>query len=413
MPTNTPTDTAADASTDASTDTSTDAGAPAAGEPAAGEPAEASATEPTPTPAATATPAPAPGSATTPGAAPAPKEAREHRFDIDLLRLIASCAVIVTHTCAALIHAVDQQRSAGEPVYWAGFVGDSATSFAVPVFFAIAGWAVVAGAPPKTSGRLWQRLIRNTVPMFVWTALYLAWAWARDRNEDPIVDLAVDSLFDSVQPAYHLWFMYAYLPIVVMLGFVVLLRAGQRPWGLGLLLLALAGLGPALTTVHEVTGWETPRVGWGFGTYSVIYAIGGAFLLSAARPVPRRWRWPLVGTALAAVAGIVWYNTDIHYVIPNAHPFVAVLSACVILLLVRVRVPERRRALVNRLANAALGAYLVHVILVEELVDRYVEPDLSVGQVALFLPAMLAVTVGISYAASLLWGRLGLRRYLG
>ncbi|RMI41454.1 acyltransferase [Streptomyces triticirhizae] len=346
-------------------------------------------------------------------AAPAPKKEREHRFDIDLLRLIASCAVIVTHTCAALIHAVDQRRSAGEPVYWAGFLGDSATSFAVPVFFAIAGWAVVAGAPPKTSGRLWQRLIRNTVPMFVWTALYLLWAWARDRNEDPIVDLAVDSLFDSVEPAYHLWFMYAYLPIVVMLGFVVLLRAGQRPWGIGLLLLALAGLGPALTTVHEVTGWETPRVGWGFGTYSVIYAIGGAFLLSAARPVPGHWRWPLAGTALAAVAGILWYNTDIHYVIPNAHPFVAVLSVCVVLLLVRVRVPERRRALVNRLANAALGAYLVHVILVEELVDRYVEPDLSVGQVAFFLPAMLAVTIGVSYAASLLWGRLGLRRYLG
>lgn len=406
MPTNTSTDTA-----------STPVTEPANGaEPPTGEPSPAPAGEPAVEPEPEPEPRPTSESGATRSDDPAPavpKEPREHRFDVDLLRLVASCAVIVTHVCAALIHAVDQQRSAGEPVYWAGFVGDSATAFAVPVFFAIAGWAVVAGAPPGTSDRLWQRLIRNTVPMFVWTAVYLLWAWLRDRNEDPIVDLAVDSLFDSVEPAYHLWFMYAYLPIVVMLGFVVLLRAGQRPWGLGLLLLGLAGLGPALSTVHEVTGWETPRVGWGFGTYSVIYAVGGAFLLAAARPVPRRWRWPLAGLALATVAGIVWYNTDIHYVIPNAHPFVAILSACVILLIVRVRVPERRRPLVNRLANAALGAYLVHVILVEELVDRLVEPDFSAGQVALFLPTVLAVTVGLSYAASLLWGRLGLRRYLG
>ncbi|MDT0267052.1 acyltransferase family protein [Streptomyces sp. DSM 44915] len=388
MPTNTPTDT-----------TTGDAPAGGADAPDPVGPEPAPATEPQ-APAAEAQPKP-------------PKPRREHRFDIDLLRLVASCAVIIEHVSAALIHAVNQRRSEGEPVYWAGFVGDSAASFAVPVFFAIAGWAVISGAPPSSSSRLWQRLVRNAVPMFLWTALYLLWAWLRNRNEDPMADLAVDSLFDSVQPAYHLWFMYAYLPIVVLLGFVVLLRDGQRPWGIGLLLLGVAGLGPALTTVHEITGWSTPHVGWGFGTYSVIYAVGGAFLLSAARPVPRRWRWPLVGTALAVIVGIVWYNTDIHYVIPNAHPFVAVLSICVILLLVRVRVPERRRPLVTRLANAALGAYLVHVFFVEELVDRIVQPDLSAGQVALVLPAVLALTTVLSYGLSLLWGRLGLRRYLG
>ncbi|WP_062209851.1 acyltransferase [Streptomyces sp. NBRC 109706] len=345
-------------------------------------------------------------------AAPSPP-AREHRHDIDLLRLVASCSVITAHVSASLIHAVDQRESEGAAVYWTGFVGDSITSFAVPVFFAIAGWAVISGAPPRTSGRLWQRLRRNLVPMFVWTAIYLLWAWLRDRNEKPMTDLAVDSLFDSVEPAYHLWFMYAYLPIVVMLGFVVLLRAGARPWGLGLLLMGIAGLGPTLTTLHEITGWTMPRVGWGFGTYSVIYAIGGAFLLASASAVATRYRWPLALTGLAAVAGIVWYNTDIHYVIPNAHPFVAVLSVCVVLLLVRVRVPERRRPLVNKLANAALGAYLVHVLFVEELVVRLLEPDLSGVQTAVFFPGVLLATIALSYTASLLWGRFGLRRALG
>ncbi|GAA3792622.1 acyltransferase [Streptomyces phyllanthi] len=345
---------------------------------------------------------------------PAPRAGgREHRHDIDLMRLICSCAVILGHVGGAFISAVDRREANGPGAYWVGHIADAANQFAVPMFFAMAGWAVLVGAPPRDGRQVRQRIIRNGLPLVVWTGCYLAWAWLRGRNEDPVTDLAVDSVFGSVQPAYHLWFMYAYIPIVMALSFALLVKAGQRPWGLGAALLAVATVPTVLTTAREVTGWEAPAVGWGFGTYSVVYALLGALLFALPTGVPRRHRWLLVPVILAAIAGCLWYDTQVKYVIPNAHLFVAVLSACVLLLVSRVRIPERLRPALTKLAGASLGAFMVHVVFVEELVRPLVSADLSGPVAAALLVGLVLGTIVLSYAASLLWGRLGLRRFLG
>ncbi|WP_129841311.1 acyltransferase [Streptomyces sp. RFCAC02] len=361
---------------------------------------------------ATTAATPAPGAAPAAGA-PGTRPAREHRHDVDLLRLVASCTVILSHVAAAFLKAVDGDAANGSAAYWVGMTGDSAGSFAVPVFFAIAGWAVLVGAPPRDSRRLWQRVVRNTTPLFLWTAAYLGWAWLRGRNDEPVTDLAVRGLFGSIQPAYHLWFMYVYIPIVALLAFAALVKAGARPWGTGAALLGIACLPSALTTLGEITGHDAPSTGWGFTTYSVVYAVGGALVLSMPRRLPARHRRWLLLVAPAAVLGIIRYNTRIHYVIPNAHLFVAALTLAVMLLLCRVRVPERWRPRISRVAGAALGAYMVHVFFVEELVRPLIPTDAGlVATTGVFL-GLLPVTIVLSYAVSMLWGRLGLRRILG
>ncbi|MDK1475974.1 acyltransferase [Streptomyces sp. 549] len=337
---------------------------------------------------------------------------REHRYDIDLMRLICSCAVMLGHVGAVFIGAVERAESAGPAVYWVGHVADSANEFAVPMYFAMAGWAVLVGAPPRDSAQIWQRIVRNGVPLFLWTGAYLAWARLRSRTEGPVSSLALDAVFGSVRPAYHLWFMYAYIPIIAVLAVAVLVRAGQRPWGLAAALLAVACAPSALKTAGALTGWDTPDVGWGFGTYSLVYAVVGAMLFALPGLAPGR-RWWLVPVLLAAFAGCLWYNTQVRYVIPNAHLFVAAMTGCVLLAVSRLRVPERLRPLVAKLAGAALGAYMVHVFFVEELVRPLVTPGLSAPAAALLLVLLLALTVVLSYAASLLWGRLRLRRWLG
>ncbi|MEU3252730.1 acyltransferase [Streptomyces sp. NPDC006997] len=339
-------------------------------------------------------------------------EAREHRFDVDLMRLICSATVMLGHVGAQFIRATGNDSAEGAGSYWVGHVAEAVNPFAVPMYFAIAGWAVLSGAPPRDSGRMGKRLVRNTVPLFAWTAVYLAWAWLRNRNDEPMTDLAVDSLFGSVQPAYHLWFMYTYIPIIALLAFASLIRAGQRPWRLGAVLFAIAVAPSVLSTLTEVTDHELPTVAWGFGTYSLVYAVGGALLFSLPAGTVR-WRWPLVALLPVTMAGCLWYNTQVHYVIPNAHLFVAVMSVCVLLLVSRVRVPERRRPLLRKLAGAALGAYMVHVLFVEELVTPLVSADLSAPAAALLLVGLLAAVMTLSFAASLLWGRLNLRRLLG
>jgi len=292
---------------------------------------------------------------------------REHRYDVDLMRLICSATIMLGHVGAQFILATRNDPANGAGSYWAGHVAE---------------------------------------------AIYLVWAWLRNRNDEPMTELAADSLFGSVQPAYHLWFMYTYIPIIVLLAFAVLIRAGQRPWRLGAVLLGIAVLPSVMTTLSEVTGRELPTVAWGFGTYSLVYAVGGALLFSLPR-VSARWRRLLLVLLPLTMAGSLWYNTQVHYVMPNAHLFVAVMSICVLLLVSRVRVPEKWRPGLKRLAGAALGAYMVHVLFVEEIVRPLVSPDLS-GPVAGLLLAGLVVTVmTLSFATSLLWGRLNLRRLLG
>ncbi|CAL9540059.1 hypothetical protein SUDANB96_04239 [Streptomyces sp. enrichment culture] len=167
-----------------------------------------------------------------------------------------------------------------------------------------------------------------------------------------------------------------------------------------------------MDTAAEVTDREMPDVAWGFGTYSLVYAVGGALLFALPR-TPVRWRGLLMVLLPLTWAGSLWYNTQIHYVMPNAHLFVAVMSVCVLLLVSRVRVPERWRPRLKRLAGAALGAYMVHVLFVEEIVRPLVSPDLSAPAAAGLLVALLATVLTLSFTASLLWGRLNLRRLLG
>ncbi|WP_081240045.1 acyltransferase [Streptomyces viridosporus] len=337
---------------------------------------------------------------------------REHRPDIDLMRLICSATIMLGHVGAQFIHSTGNDPAGGSGTYWAGHVAEAVNPYAVPLYFAMAGWAVLVGAPPRDSSRMWQRIVRNVVPLFVWTAIYLVWAWLRDRNERPVTELAAHSLFGSVQPAYHLWFLYTYIPIIALLAFAVLLRAGKRPWGLGAALLGVAVLPSALTTAAEVTGRDMPPVAWGFGTYSLVYAVGGA-LLFALPAGAVRWRWPLFVLLPLTMAGALWYNTQIHYVMPNAHLFVAAMSICVLLLVSRVRVPGAWRPRLRKLAGAALGAYLVHVLFVEEIVAPLVSPDLSGPVAGLLLVGLLITVMALSFACSLLWGRLNLRRLLG
>ncbi|MGX1132701.1 surface polysaccharide O-acyltransferase-like enzyme [Streptomyces glaucescens] len=337
---------------------------------------------------------------------------REHRYDIDLMRLICSATIMLGHVGAQFILATKNDPAGGAGSYWAGHVAEAINPFAVPMYFAIAGWAVLVGAPPRDTGKMWKRIVRNTVPLFAWTAIYLVWAWLRNRNDEPMTELATDSLFASVQPAYHLWFMYTYIPIIILLAFAMLIKAGQRPWRLGAVLLGIAVLPSVMTTVSEVTGHEMPTVAWGFGTYSLVYAVGGALLFALPR-VSVRWRRALMLLLPLTMAGSLWYNTQIHYVMPNAHLFVAAMSICVLLLISRIRVPEKRRPLLKKLAGAALGAYMVHVLFVEEIVRPLVSPDLSGPVAGLLLVGLVATVMALSFAASLLWGRLNLRRLLG
>ncbi|XTP05526.1 acyltransferase [Streptomyces albus subsp. chlorinus] len=361
------------------------------------------------------------GTAAIPGAhpdsAPAAKARAEparrgHRYDIDLIRVVCACSVIIGHVGGECVQAVGKDPHNGGAVYWTGLFLDSVTSWAVPLYFAIAGWAVLVGAPPRDGGTLRKRSLRMIVPVGVWSAVYLAWGRWRDTNGGPTSKLALEAVFGTVQPAYHLWYFYAHVPLILILGFVVLLKAGKRPWGVAAALVVVAAGPTAFGDLAELTGWDVPRFGWQTGTYSLVYAVIGALLLSL--PATRRGHrgWWLAG-AVVALAAVLWSQHRIHFVIPNASVLVAALSVCVLMAVNGVRIPERVRPVLVRLTDAGLGAFMFHVLLLKTLSPAFVSADHGWLGAAGAAAALTLLTVLPSFGLSMLWGRLKLRRLLG
>ncbi|MEU6338656.1 acyltransferase [Streptomyces cellulosae] len=325
---------------------------------------------------------------------------RERRYDIDLLRVLCTAAVVLVHASAEFIDAGHRTT---------GILGDTAGRFAVPVFFAMAGWAALSGAPVGDETRLLSRLGRILRPMAVWTALYLLCAYL--TGETGVGAEAASALFGSVEAAFHLWYLYAYVPLLLLLGVLVLVvRRRALPLKALALLVALA-VAPALAgDVREVTGWAPPDWGWSVPLSTVVYAVAGAALLAAPRLGPRAL-WA-AGAAVAFAALAVYQLTVRH---PAAYGGVAVAAVTFAVLgtVAGVRVPERVRPLVARLSDASFGTYLVHLLWVRLLVGP-VAGRLPDGPWA---PAVLAVTAvaaaAASFAVSVLWGRPAWRKWLG
>jgi surface polysaccharide O-acyltransferase-like enzyme len=325
----------------------------------------------------------------------APGAASGRRDDVDLLRVVCTAAVVLCHTAAAFVDAGHRT---------AGVAADSLTRFAVPAFFAMAGWAALVASPVRGERQLLRRADRIVRPMAVWTALYVL---ARGGADE-----AAGALFGSVEPAFHLWYLYVHVPLMLLLGAAVLLvRRAATPWWT-LALLGLCALGGTLRgDLGRVTGAELPGWAWGLSLYPLGYALAGAALLGAARSVGPRWAW--AAAAVAGFAAVGAYQLGFRFPAAYAALPVAALTLAVLGALRGVRVPRRWRGAVRRLSEASFGAYLVHLVFVAPLGGAVAARVAPGPPAAGALAGTALVCAAASFAAAHLWGRLRLRAWLG
>ncbi|MCT1657891.1 acyltransferase [Brevibacterium luteolum] len=256
------------------------------------------------------------------------------------------------------------------------------------------------------------RIIRHAVPLFVWTALYLVVYNLVDTQAVDLRRQAVQSVFGSGRPAYHLWYLYSYIPLITLFGALVLFWKGKRPWILVALGLLFASGGVVSEWSQKALDLELGSWSWSFGTYGAAYFILGGFLVHNARnfSVPR---WVLVVVFGLAAIGVYLWETEVHYPIQNANPLTFILAACVVLMCGTITVQERTMRLLKKLASASFGAFLIHIFFVDLMFWHLFPLDLSWPATAgLFFICWVAVAA-VSFAFSLTWGALKLRRVLG
>ena len=322
--------------------------------------------------------------------------------------MAGSVAVIALHTAGLALAAAGGVGADGA---LALVLIDSAGRFAVPMFFAVAAWATLVASPPADGSQLLTRAWRVCVPMAVWTAVHLLLALARGEiGAGGAAELAIDALGGPIRPAFHLWYLYAYVPFVLLLGGVVLLLRKALSFRLGVLLLAVA-VAPTVLPTLPVPGDDALAWKWMPALYQVLYGLVGAAVLASDRRILPRWAWLIVFGA--SVAGIAVFQLLVQFPAPYSTIPVAASMLALIQAIRGVPLPSRIRRITIELGRASFGAYLVHLALLQTFF--WVVPlDPANGWTTLLVCcAAIGIAVPAAFGISLGIGRLGLRRWLG
>jgi len=337
---------------------------------------------------------------------------------IDLLRVLATVAVVVLHVASNLVY--DPARI-GTGNWWAANVVNAYVRWCVPVFVMISGYLLLS--PDKTYGTgefYRRRLARLGVPVVAWTVIYFVWreTWG---NEEIGLRAVVWSIAIG-NPEFHLYFLFLifglYLFTPALRTFVARATAREQLWAGGLAL----GVAVADDVVHLLVPLKPETVVSHFVPFVGYYVLGHAL---PRLPLTPRWRavwWTGVAVVpLVAAVALGWLATHGQatrgfLLLAYLSPFVAWTSLGVFVLAVRAPVGgfvDRlgRSAAVRWTAPATLGVYLLHPIVMDvtaALAKRW-EPT-----IALYLIGWTAVTLALTVPAVLLVQRVPyVRRIMG
>lgn len=337
------------------------------------------------------------------------------RADLDLGRALAIVGVIAVHAAAgSVLRGPDEVPASG---YAVALSFDAMGRVAVPVFLAIAGWVLLAGKPVATPRDLYRRAWRIVLALATWTLVYALWApvWESSPWNADLVAIPRAVLGEPAAP--HLWYLYAYIPLLLVLGSVTLLVRRIVPW------LALAGVGVAAAIPASVSlvaahaGWHMRDQEWGLPLYVLGYALLGAAVFALSRPLSHHMRVVVLAALVAWTAGMVALAYAIGYqgVFAYATVFVAVQAVLACLTLNGVQVPARLARPVASLAEASFGVYLVHLLVLQALTLVLGRASHLVGGVQAWwsIPLLTVATLAISWALASGWARIGLRKVLG
>jgi surface polysaccharide O-acyltransferase-like enzyme len=299
---------------------------------------------------------------------PYASELQSRILALDLLRAAAAFAVVLLHCAAPLLTSYDD---VGPSAWWTGNLYDSAVRWCVPAFVMLSG-ALLLGRQESLSVFWARRAKKVLVPLVFWSAVYALWAWARGKG------LGWHDLLR--EPAYfHLWFFYMILGLYVLTPILaVFVRGAAGP----LLTYALAVWfvwASVLPMLEGIFGVDLPAVTADPTSplhFAGYYLLGFALRDRAfAERRERAMAWLAVLVGFTGTALGTYQQTIVSGAGAFDDTYYEYLSSNVVLMAVGVfalspsttvwLATARRQKTVLALASAALGIYLVHVMVLE------------------------------------------------
>ena len=320
----------------------------------------------------------------------------------DLLRVLASAAVVVLHLAAQNWGTLDVSTSAWRVLN----LYDGLVRWSVPVFVMISG-ALFLSRPP-TWEKLWRRHIARIAAAFAfWTVVYGLVSRLRDGTRGQALER------ELLRGHYHMWYLFMILGLYLIVPFLTELIKSERlvryfmllslvatfllpqiaaviaqnaPDGISVLGGVLDNL--RLNFVMGFTGYFL--LGWYLHTHEIgekaerlIYGLGaiglGATVLLTKSVSLRQ------GVSCGIFYGFLTTNV--------------LMAAAAVYLFAKQRYHGQGRRFFATLSRYSFGVYLVHPLVIETLGKQFGLTTLSFHP-ALAVPLMTLPVLGVSYAVS-------------
>ncbi|NUT99841.1 MAG: acyltransferase [Saccharothrix sp.] len=296
----------------------------------------------------------------------------DYLYGLDLLRVVGSCAVVVTHLIAWFA-IYDQEfwlmTWVDEGVVGTLHVNPRMHFMGVAVFLVVSGVVVTHVADRETPAQFLRRRVVRLVPL-LWVATLLAWilinlGFRVSGADDPelgVGDLLRGLVLGNFFQIPQVGLVGVTWTLLVQIGFYAWVAATipvlrRHPW---IPPLAAAPLCFVVVLLTFGSDWPWARTAGGLVAYLPLLCIGQLISLVHSRKIT-----PLVGTAIGAVhfLFVVWVDKLSWYASQgDSVPRTLLIALLLAVLLVAMKGPVSRSAFVRGWAKRTYAIYLVHVM---------------------------------------------------
>ncbi len=296
-------------------------------------------------------------------------------YNLEVIRMISFIFVVVIHVTNYFCRAYGN-ISDGE--YLFSLALDTLARISVPSFFMISGALLLGRDEPlkKHAGRLWKFLLA----LAVWSAVYYFWNVYYMGTGYDLREL----LYVPTEP--HLWYLYAMIPIYLVLPFFqVMCRGMERRLEYAFLIVISAAVlfNYVVSLQNGEAYYDLPLIGDRVYTF---YIFIGYYLYKYRNEIRigQKGAAVIFAISMAAAFFITWAVTagsGDHYerVLEYGCPLIVIASAACFLFVIRIKnakltLKGRVRKVVDTCCSCSFGIYLIHILFLDNY-KKYMEPE--------------------------------------
>ena len=300
---------------------------------------------------------------------------KEKNYNLELIRMISFIFVIVIHVSNYYCRAYGD-ITIGE--YSFSLLLNLLARISVPCFFMITG-ALLLGRQESLHKHA-KRIFRFLIVLLVWSVIYMIWNAVYMKDPYQIKDL----LYKPVEQ--HLWYLYAMIPIYLVLPFFQVMCKGMnlRMERAFLVVITAAVLFNYISTFFdEKMYYSVPMVGDRIYSY---YVFIGYYIYKYRKHVMKGKMIPagIFVVCMALNYGLTyaatWQDGE-HYarLLEYGNPLLALAATMAFLMLVRLKKSEfnpseQAKKWIDRFCGCSFGIYLIHIMFLD-VYKRNIKPE--------------------------------------